>query len=210
MMTLNKRMMALVALVLVLLAVAIVFGRSGPAAPATAPAAMTPTVPSVANPSVSGGAPSRPSEGVPPPWAAGGVQSPSVALPGQALGGPLVSAASAAAAQRDFQELEKMQQELADSMRGGQQPDPKRVEALLNQLKQKHGSTVAGVNLDVVISNLQVAQEIQVLALDMQRESAKPGGGDIKKVQVYVEQLTKLQSRLRTDVSAPQVQPAAK
>ena len=207
MMTLNKRTMALVALVLVLLAVAIMFGRRGPA---TAPAAMNPAAPSVANPSVPGGASSRPGDGVPPPWAAGGVQPPSVALPGQALGGPPVSAASAAAAQRDLQELQRMQQELAESMRGGQQPDPKRVEALLNQLKQKHGSTVAGVNLDVVISNLQVAQEIQVLALDIQRESAKPGGGDFKKMQGYVAQLTKLQSRLRTDVSAPQVHPAAK
>ena len=202
-MALNKRMASLVALVLVLLAAAVMFGRRGPATPETVPAAMTPATPSVASPSVPGGPPSRPGDGV-PPWAAGGVQAPSLALPGDSP----VSTGSAAAAQRDLQELEKMQQELADSMRGGQQPDPKRVEALLNQLKQKHGSTVAGVNLDVVISNLQVAQEIQVLALDMQRESVKPGGGDIKKMQGYVGQLTKLQSRLRTDVSvspAPQV-----
>lgn len=102
-----------------------------------------------------------------------------------------------------------MQQQISVAMRGGQQADPKHVEALLLQLKSKHGSTVAGVNLDVVIGNLQVAQEIQVLALEMQRESAKPGGGDNKKMQGLLEQLTKLQLRLRTDISVPQV-PAAK
>ncbi len=67
-----------------------------------------------------------------------------------------------------------------------------------------------GVNLDAVISNLQTAQEIQALAQEIQQESAKPGGGDGKKMQAYVAQLTKLQSRMRMDISVPQKPEATK
>lgn len=136
-----------------------------------------------------------------------------MALQPQAGSPPLdraMAGASAEKRQRDLKELEEMQKDLTASMRGGQAPDPKKVEAMLNQLKQKHGSTVAGVNLDVVIKNLQVAQELQVLALEIQRESAKPGGGDKQKMQAYIAQLTKLQSQLRTDITVPPTASAAK
>lgn len=103
-----------------------------------------------------------------------------------------------------------MQQELANAMRDGKQPDPKKVAEMLTRLKEKHGSTVAGVNLDAVISNLQTATEMQALALEIQHESAKPGGGDGKKMQGYVAQLTKLQSRMRMDISVPQKPEATK
>lgn len=210
-MALSKRITAGVALVVVLLGITVVLGWRGVVMPETVPAAITPMKPSAVTPPLTGGHSPRPDDGtVPPPWAGGVVLPPSLAQPGQIGDRSLGAASSSAVNQRDLQQLEKMQQELTQAMQGGQQPDPKQVEALLNQLKQKHGSTVAGINLDVVIINLKVAQEIQVLALDMQRESAKPGGGDIKKMQAYVEQLTKLQLRLRTDVSAPQTSPTAK
>jgi hypothetical protein len=70
-------------------------------------------------------------------------------------------------------------------------------------LKQKHGAMVGGVNLDLVMNNLQVSQDIQALALEMQRESAKSGGGNSKKMQAYLSQLQTLQSQLRLDISTP-------
>lgn len=196
----KKRLMALVALVLVLLAVAIVVSWRNSSTSESMPGSGGSVAPSVATPSAPAASLPRAGDGVPPPWATG-TPSPAPAQAQNQLNSQPMPAAPAAAAQR---ELEKMQQELAASVRDGKQPDPKKVAEMLNLLKEKYGSTVAGVNLDAVISNLQTAQEMQALALEIQHESAKPGGGDSKKMQGYVAQLTKLQSRMRMDISVPQ------
>lgn len=203
----NKRFMALVALVLALLAIVIAVGwqTSSPSEPRPASA----VAPSPAVPSAPAANLPRAGDGTPPPWATGGTPPPSLAQADKPLNG-LPMASGPAATQRELKELETMQQELAGALRDGKQPDPKKVAELLTRLKEKHGATVNGVNLDAVISNLQTAQEIQALAQEIQQESAKPGGGDGKKMQAYVAQLTKLQSRMRMDISVPQKPEATK
>ena len=206
----NKRSMAVAALILLLLAVALYFALRGSSVTGRAPVAAVPTVPSASTSAVPGIGGSRPGDSAPPPWATGSGQAPSVAPGAAVLSGQPSPADKAAAAQRESKELEQMQLEIAEMLRNGKQPDPKRVAEMLTSLKQKHGAIVAGVNLDVVLNNLQVAQEIQTLALEIQRESSKPGGGDSKKMQAYVAQLTKLQAQMRMDITVPQKPVAAK
>lgn len=206
----NKRLMALVALVLVLLAVAIVLIQRGPSTAQPKPGSAASVAPSLAPQSAPAANMPRAAESALPPWATRATASPSLAQADKPLNGQPMTAGPAAASQRELKELEKLQQELTDSMRDGKQPDPKKVAEMLNRLKEKHGSTVAGVNLDAVISNLQTAQDMQALALEIQHESGKPGGGDSKKMQGYIAQLTKLQSRMRMDISVPQKPEASK
>lgn len=207
-MALSKRFMALVALVLVLLAVAIVLIQRGPSTAEPKPGLAASVAPLLAPQSAPAANMPRAAEGVPPPWATGA--TPSLAQADKPLNGQPMAAGPATASQRELKELEKLQQELTESMREGKQPDPKKVAEMLNRLKEKHGSTVVGVNLDAVISNLQTAQDMQALALEIQHESGKPGGGDSKKMQGYIAQLTKLQSRMRMDISVPQKPEASK
>jgi murein L,D-transpeptidase YcbB/YkuD len=153
-----------------------------------------------------------PGNGNLPPWAASiSVQS---TLPATANPTPLESAlnspASAVGAQQNLIKLKTMQQELAASMRDGKQPDPKKVVALLTEIKRTNGSTVAGVNLDAVLNNLEQSQKIQALAIEIQHENAKPGGPDKKVLAAHFEKLKQLQSQLRMDISAPQKTEAAK
>ena len=199
----KKRSMVLVALVLILLVAAVLFSRRAPSSSETPATATVPGAPAAGTPSAPAtGLPGQ-AAGTPPPWAAGGGGVPTLPQAGSPINGLPSPAGSAAGVPYDRKALEKMQQELAASMRAGQQPDPKQVEALLNELKQKHGPTVAGVNLDVVIKNLQIAQQMQALAFEIQRETVKPGGGDSKRMQGYMQQLTKLQSQLGGDITVP-------
>jgi hypothetical protein len=199
----NKRALALVALVVVLLAAAVWFGRPGISNSETPATVAQPGARPVATPMTPGTDSSRPGPGSPAPWAAGGSSLPPQQQSGMPDKNQPAPAGTAASAPHELKELEKMQQALAESMRGGKQPDTRQVLELLNQMKQKYGSTAGGVNLDAVITNLQVAQDIQVVAVEMQTESAKSGGGDRKKLQSSMEKLTKLQSQLRTDIAAP-------
>lgn len=206
----NKRSMAVVALILLLLVVALYFGSRGLSRTGSTPVAAVPTAPSATTPPAPGVGVPRSGDSAPPPWATGSGQASSVAPGAAVLSGQPSPADKAAAAQRESRELERMQLEIAEMLRDGKQPDPKRVAAMLTSLKQKHGAIVAGVNLDVVLNNLQVAQEIQTLALEIQRESSKLGGGDSKKMQAYVAQLTKLQAQMRMDITVPQKPAVAK
>lgn len=206
----NKRTMSVVALILLLLVVAFYVGRRGSSGTASAPVAAGSTAPSATTPVVPGVSGPRPSDSVTPPWATGSGQAASVAPGAALLNGQPSPADKAVAAQRESRELEQMQLEIAEMLRDGKQPDPKRIAEMLTSLKQKHGAIIAGVNLDAVLNNLQVAQEIQTLALEVQRESGKPGGGDSKKMQAYVAQLTKLQAQMRMDITVPQKSAATK
>ena len=206
----NKRSMAVFALILLLLVVAVFIGSRGSSGTASTPVAPGSTAPSAAAPVMPGVGGPRPGDTAPPPWATGSGQAPSVAPGAAILSGQPSPADKAAAAKRESRGVEQMQLEIAEMLRDGKQPDPKRVAELLTSLKQKHGAIVAGVNLDVVLNNLQVAQEIQTLALEIQRESGKPGGGDSKKMQAYAAQLTKLQAQMRMDITVPQKPAAAK
>lgn len=204
----NKRSMAVAALILLLLVVTLYFGFRDLSSTGSTPIAAVPTVSLANKPPSPGVEVPLPDGGAPPPWAAGTTQPPSTAPGTSAFSGQALPADRATAAQRESRELEQMQLEISEMLRDGKQPDPKRIAEMLTSLKQKHGAVVAGVNLDAVLNNLQVAQEIQTLALEVQREGNKPGGGDSKQMQAYVAQLTKLQAKMRMDITVPQ-KPAA-
>lgn len=204
----NKPLMTSVALALVLLAAAVLYG-SRETNPEPAPSAAAPIAPQPA-PRTKLSSP-LPGDSAPSPWAANSAK-PS----GLAAGGNLPPGASAPVdmraagqRQRDLIELKKMHTELAVSMREGRPVDPKKVAEALAKLKQIYGSTVAGVNLDAVITNVEKAQEMQALAMEIQREAGKAGGPDRKVLLAQVDKLKKLQSQLRTDVAAvPKPAPA--
>lgn len=96
-------------------------------------------------------------------------------------------------------ELQKFQDELLGTVQSGN-PDPKRLKEILTRLKQTQGNTVGGVNVDVLLNNLEKSQQIQDVAAQLQKESQKPGGPDQKKMQDYMDSLKKLQAQMRTDV----------
>lgn len=214
-MTLNKRFIAAVIVLLVLLVGVILLVRwdtsnSPSASGSAAPRIPAFTRPAAPNPGLA--AQALPDNGKQPPWAAGLSVPPT--LPATANPAPLKSAqrspANAAGAQQNLIKLKTMQQDLAASIRDGKQPDPKKVVALLTEIKRTNGSTVAGVNLDAVLNNLEQSQKIQALAVEIQHETAKSGGPDKKVLAAYFEKLKQLQSQLRMDISAPQKTEAAK
>lgn len=195
----NKKLMAVAVSALVLLSAAVLFGSRDPA-PEPAPRAAAAKAPApAARPAA--GLPQPRNDNAPSPWAA---HAPVATLPGAATPRDSAALPSPQLAQRDLKELEKIKMELSDAMRDGKQADPKKVVEALVKLKQMNGSAVSGVNLDAVINNVEKAQEMQALALEMQRESNKPGGPDRKALLAYVEQLKKLQAQVRTDFSVPQ------
>jgi hypothetical protein len=140
-----------------------------------------------------------------PPWAAAG----SSATTGSALTGGATALSVPTGPSiiqpppGDAQATEKLAERLAELQQSGAQADPKKIAETLAALKQQHGAMVGGVNLDLVMNNLQVSQDIQALALEMQRESAKSGSVNSKKMQAYLSQLQNLQSQLRLDISTP-------
>lgn len=96
-------------------------------------------------------------------------------------------------------ELQKFQDELLATVQSGN-PDSKRLKEILTRLKQTQGNTVGGVNVDVLLNNLEKSQQIQDVAAQLQKESQKPGGPDQRKMQEYMDSLKKLQAQMRTDV----------
>jgi hypothetical protein len=140
-----------------------------------------------------------------PPWAAAGSSATTGSAPtggSTALSAP-TGPSTIQPPPGDAQATEKLAERLAELEQSGAQADPKKIAETLAALKQKHGAMVGGVTLDLVMNNLQVSQDIQALALEMQRESAKSGGGNSKKMQAYLSQLQTLQSQLRLDISTP-------
>ncbi len=201
----NKRFIAMGMLALVPLVLAVWFSSREPK-PDAAQSPARSFVGAQSGAGAAASAPARFTDTAPPPWAANRAAAP--ALPGTA--NPLAGAsvpldkAPSKDGERDLKELERMQSELATSVRDGKQPDHKKVADLLNKVKQMRGPVVGGVNLDAVLNNLEKAGEMQTLALEMQRESAKPGGPDRKALLANVEKLKKLQSEIRNDISVPQ------
>lgn len=96
-------------------------------------------------------------------------------------------------------ELQKFQDELLATVQSGN-PDAKKLKEILTRLKQTQGNTVGGVNVDVLLNNLEKSQQIQDVATQLQKESQKPGGPDQRKMQDYMDSLKKLQAQMRTDV----------
>ncbi len=197
----NKRTFAAVAVVLALLVAAFLLGRSTQLSPGLTQVAPAPATPSMAQPPIPGSIAPIPGGNAPPPWAAGNTETPSpLSAPMDAQ--PAAPVVPDAAPRLDAKEMERMQQEISALQSSGKPPDPKRVVEMLTTLRQTHGPIAGGINLDIVINNLQVSQKMQTLALDMQAESTKPGGGNTAKMQGYMEQLNKLQSQMRTDITA--------
>ncbi|MFZ6818303.1 hypothetical protein [Undibacterium sp. Ji22W] len=108
-------------------------------------------------------------------------------------------------------ELQKFQDELLATMQSGN-PDSKRLKEILTRLKQTQGNTIGGVNVDVLLNNLEKSQQIQDVAAQLQKESQKPGGPDQRKMQDHMDNLKKLQAQMRTDVMVanPAMQTQAK
>jgi hypothetical protein len=196
----NKRMYAAAALVLALLIAAFLLGRSTQVSPDFPQIAPTPATPPMDQQPIPGAIVPSPG-GSPPPWAIGNTGTPS-SLPAPMDAQPAAPVQPGAVPRLDAKEMERMQQEISALQSSGKPPDPKRVEEMLTTLRQTHGPIAGGINLDIVINNLQVSQKMQTLALDMQAESNKPGGGSTAKMQGYMEQLNKLQSQMRTDITA--------
>lgn len=96
-------------------------------------------------------------------------------------------------------DLEKLQAEVNASVQNGQ-PDLKKLSATLYKMKETQGSTVGGVNLNALITNLEKAQQIQELAFEMQKESGKGGNSDQKKLDANMKKMQQLQSEMRTDI----------
>ncbi|MBR7800852.1 hypothetical protein [Undibacterium fentianense] len=136
-----------------------------------------------------------------PPWAnssAGGMRDQSVsnttALPTPEMGVPKANAKSMNPA-----ELQKMQSELLTAVQSGN-PDPKRLKEILLHLKQTQGNNVGGVNVDVLIGNLDASQQLQTIAAEVQKEAQKPGGPDQRKMQELTDKMKRVQGQMRTDV----------
>lgn len=138
----------------------------------------------------------------PPPWAESSA-GPNRTMPG-VQGGP-----AQIERQKQMAELKAMQMALMKSMQETHRVDPKQVDALLVKIKQVTGSsTVNGIDIDALRSNLARAEEMQRIAGEMSRETTKPGGADPKKLKEYSEQLQVLQ---RQTLASPilQSRPAA-
>jgi hypothetical protein len=144
----------------------------------------------------------------PPPWmGSGSGMSPNKNINGSTsseLSTPSLGAANpklsgVEASQRRLVELEKIQAELNASLQNGQ-PDLKKLSATLNKMKQTQGDNVGGVNINALINNLEKAQQIQELALEMQKESAKTGNFDQKKLDSNMKKMLQLQSEMRVDI----------
>ena len=114
-----------------------------------------------------------------------------------------------AAREKELQDMQQFQRELQQATVNGK-PDPKKMIEVFERLKQTRGSVVGGVNVDVMINNLDKAQQMQDLAAEIQKEANKGGAQDPKKMQDYMDRLRKLQGQLRTDVMvAPASTPQA-
>lgn len=175
-------------------------------APAQKNAGVTPVTPS--------GAPSVavPAEAdVPPPWANSKSAQAEVRVDGQPRSPsgvseqPAIAGAprsGAAQSKSDLADINKMQTELLAIVQSGN-PDTKKLAEVLHRLKQTQGANVGGVNVDVLINNLEKSQQLQDLSVEMQKEAQKAGGPDQKKMQENVERLKKIQAQMRTDVMVP-------
>jgi hypothetical protein len=138
---------------------------------------------------------------VAPPVAAPPSAAPWTATPGPA---GVASNDAMAARERQSQELDAMQADIAKSMREGRQPDPQKLDAALAKVAAAAGqSVVNGVNIDAVRNNLAIAQKMQALAAELDAESRKPGKLDTDRLRALVAQVQQLQSQMRADVSAP-------
>ena len=155
----------------------------------------------------------------PPPWANGGqigtgnaAANAANAANGTANTGvrtPAQRQLDVAAREKELQDMQQFQRELQQATVNGK-PDPKKMIEVFERLKQTRGSVVGGVNVDVMINNLDKAQQMQDLAAEIQKEANKGGAQDPKKMQDYMDRLRKLQGQLRTDVMvAPASTPQA-
>lgn len=148
---------------------------------------------------------------VPPPWANSKSAQMDVRVDGQPRSSSGVSEqqalagaprSEAAQSKSDLADINKMQDELLAIVQSGN-PDTKKLAEVLHRLKQTQGANVGGVNVDVLINNLEKSQQLQDLSVEMQKEAQKPGGPDQKKMQENVERLKKIQAQMRTDVMVP-------
>jgi uncharacterized membrane protein len=144
-------------------------------------------------------------DNAPPPWANSSAGMSAASSNANAAGGGTPAPATSLGkkgSQLSKTELDGIQTELLAAMQT-QKPDTKRMIEILNRLKQSPDTKVSGINIDVLINNMEKSQQMQDLAAEIQKESTKPGGVDTKRLQEQVERLKKLQSQVRTDVLLP-------
>lgn len=103
---------------------------------------------------------------------------------------------------KKLEELNKIQAEITANMQNGQ-PDIKKLTATLYKMKQTQGDVVGGVNIGILITNLEKAQQIQELALEMQNNTGKVGSFDQKKQELNLKKMQQLQAEMRTDFVVP-------
>lgn len=112
---------------------------------------------------------------------------------------------SAEESKKKLEELNKIQAEITANMQNGQ-PDINKLKATLYKMKQTQGDVVGGVNIGILINNLEKAQQIQELALEMQNNTGKVGSFDQKKQEINLKKMQQLQAEMRTDfVASPTI-----
>jgi cell fate (sporulation/competence/biofilm development) regulator YlbF (YheA/YmcA/DUF963 family) len=112
---------------------------------------------------------------------------------------------SAEESKKKLEELNKIQAEITANMQNGQ-PDINKLKATLYKMKQTQGDVVGGVNIGILINNLEKAQQIQELALEMQNNTGKVGSFDQKKQEINLKKMQQLQAEMRTDfVASPNI-----
>lgn len=163
--------------------------------PAPAPA---PEMPSSAQPGLA----------TPAPNPASAATAPSAAMPPPWMNAPGAAAPKAANPER-VRELRAVQARLSSLMAGGRKPDPKELNAVLDDLIRIQGTTViGGVDFAVLKNNLAKSQEIEALAREMEQVSKQPKP-DAKRIQALMEKIQAAQAGLRSDVMAPSPAAAA-
>lgn len=136
------------------------------------------------------------SAGAPPPWAD------SSAAPTGADLGPAIRSTSSDPKKTAAREA--IRAKILSLTANGRQPTPAEMNGVLAELERVEGSSIiSGVNVGALRNNLSKVDEMQRLGMEMKNESTKPNGGDPKKLKDIMERLQKLQTEMRTDISAP-------
>lgn len=104
----------------------------------------------------------------------------------------------------DAPSLSSIQQELQALTAAGRQPTPAEVEQVLAKLQANQGSAVvAGINLETLRANLRIAEQMRMVAAEVQHLAAQPTPENTARMQQLSAQLLQLQGQLQADVRAP-------
>lgn len=204
--TQRTRLLGVFAGLLALAVIALWLVRTGP----TPPPERTPAAPSAVAPppapipapvdapsSIATPAPA-PAREAPPPWAKAGSTARTQ------LGSAPASGAVPDAAEGRAEALAVIQQELAALVAGGQSADTKKLDKLLADVARVQGSsTIGGVNIDSLRHNLAIAEQMKVLAIEIEQTTAQGEKMDTVKMQAQMAKLMELQAKMRMDMGVP-------